>query len=152
MDHIRSWTAFCCHRNQVKMTSSLDLATRTRRIWQWVSRTLRWGLSQSITILSVKLVLWYVLLPQFLDLWGGRGSRQIFCSQNRKHNICYLTISFSFLSIAACDLLHFHSALCFELFCFPVVFACLWSPRFRVYVAYITWFCTFSLAFIENRR
>lgn len=151
MDHIRSWTAFCCHRNQVKMISFLDLAAGTGRIWQWVSRTLWWGLGQSITILSLKLVLWYVPLPEFLNLWGGTVSRQIFCSQNRKHTIFYLTICFSFLSIAACDLLHFHSALCFEL-SFPVAFACLWSPRFRVYVVYIAWFYTFSFAFIENRR
>lgn len=62
------------------------------------------------------------------------------------HTICCLTISFPFLSVAACNLLYFHGAPCFELR-FPVAFACLWSPLFRVYLIYITWFCTFYFAF-----
>lgn len=111
-------------------------------------RPVKGGLAQSIVMQPVKFALWCLLLPEVLNVQEDIASRQVFCSQNRKHTYCLLFYSILVWGFfAAYAHLYFYH---YEL-TFPVSFASDLIISESILSTTLD-FVHFTLLFSENRR
>lgn len=142
----REWSASCCHRNQVTSDLISWFCSQSREpqfsgLWRET-----WPVhhnAASKTGLMVPSVTWSFKplrghSKQTGILFSGWETRTLFAV------LQYLSLFFLLLLVTFC----ISTVLPVLNLGFQWLFASLWSPRFRVYLIYNTWFSTFYFAFV----